>query len=91
MAQRHVLVRKLAAVETLRSTTVMCTDKTGMLTKNEMAVRVAVAVPNHAWQIAPPGWSIPLSKRTSLSEFVFLVSKHCCLSLPLMLTHSPDL
>ncbi len=55
MSRRRALVRRLASVETLGSTSVICTDKTGTLTVGQMTVR-ALFIAGHSYEVTGEGY-----------------------------------
>ncbi|PRX37856.1 ATPase, P-type (transporting), HAD superfamily, subfamily IC [Meinhardsimonia xiamenensis] len=74
MAERHAIVRRLPAIETIGAVSVICTDKTGTLTRNEMTVR-AIALASGRHEVtgegyAPHGEIVPPADARELAPLV---------------------
>jgi len=74
MARQRAIVKRLAAVETLGCTTVICTDKTGTLTVNQMTAR-SIFYKGHSYSVSGEGYDIageilPNSPTKDLSDLL---------------------
>jgi P-type Ca2+ transporter type 2C len=77
ISQNHVLARRTSAVETVGSATVLCVDKTGTLTLNQMAVQQLFAY-NHPEN--PQPYDLALHSQEPLPEAVHELVEFCILA-----------
>jgi P-type Ca2+ transporter type 2C len=88
MARQHAIVKRLAAVETLGCTTVICTDKTGTLTVNQMTAR-SLFYKGQRYNVSGEGYQVsgeilPVMKKNTPADMTDLL-------LPLALCNDSEL
>ncbi len=73
MARRHAIIRHLPTVETMGSVNVICTDKTGTLTRNEMAIQ-QVVTREHNYHVTGSGYNA--TGQFHLNDAAFPLEEH---------------
>jgi magnesium-transporting ATPase (P-type) len=73
MAKRNVIIKNLPAIETMGSVTTICTDKTGTLTCNELAIE-RIIMSNYIYEVTGSGYKD--AREFRLNESVFPLEEH---------------